>query len=173
MSHTIQSHALPITKGDAKTPKPEELEDVIVPTDDPEKAAAYRISEIEISPEQKKEEARIMSVSVHPRKHTKSLLTQTFQAKSRPQINPHPRRPLQHRRPRPRKSLQRPRSRHEQRSRIQYRRSLHNCVISLLYHLFPFRNAKHIVTSLRGAKATIECFCVELGVNYVGNGVGE
>jgi hypothetical protein len=74
MLNPTQSHALPGNEPGTKNPKPEELEDSIVPPEDLEKTAAYRILEVEISPEQKKEEARIMSVSTHARINTKSTL---------------------------------------------------------------------------------------------------
>jgi hypothetical protein len=67
MSHLTQSHELPTGEANIKNPKPEEFEDTILPTDDPEKAAAYRISETEISPEQRKEEARIMPAKASKR----------------------------------------------------------------------------------------------------------
>jgi hypothetical protein len=60
MSHLAQCHEAPPGVAANKKPKPEVLKDAIATTDDPEKAAAYRISETEISLEQRKEEARIM-----------------------------------------------------------------------------------------------------------------
>lgn len=64
MSPTAVSNDIPAAGVDAKYSKPEEVEEATLPIDDPEKAAAYRISEAEISPEQRKDETRIMSVSV-------------------------------------------------------------------------------------------------------------
>jgi hypothetical protein len=63
MSPTAVSNDIPAAGVDAKHSKPEEVEETTLPIDDPEKAAAYRISETEISPEQRKEETRIMLVS--------------------------------------------------------------------------------------------------------------
>lgn len=61
MSHTTMEPNA--GKADARAAEAEKVEDIIEPQDDPEKAIAYRISETEISIEQKKEEDRIMSVS--------------------------------------------------------------------------------------------------------------
>lgn len=59
----MDDHAIPAGLADAKVFRTEKLEDILEIKNDPEKGIAYRIAAADISIEQKKEEARIMSVT--------------------------------------------------------------------------------------------------------------
>lgn len=61
MSHTNMEPNT--SRANAKAPRAEKVEDTVEVLDDPEKTISYRISEAEISQEQEREEARIMSVT--------------------------------------------------------------------------------------------------------------